>query len=105
MIRRLVKMTFREEEIPVFVALFEQTKEQIRNFPGCGHLELWCQHDQASVFFTFSIWDSPAALDHYRSSELFGQTWKQTKALFAAAPEAWSLDFFSQPEQDSGISL
>ena len=105
MIRRIVKMTFREEEVPAFAALFEQTKDRLRHFPGCKHLELWRQHDQHSVFFTFSIWDSPEDLAQYRSSDLFAQTWKQTKALFAAPPQAWSLDLFSQPEQVSGISL
>ena len=92
MIRRLVKLTFREEEVPAFLALFERTKDRIRNFPGCRHLELWRECDQPNVFFTFSIWDSQSDLDQYRSSELFGQTWKQTKALFAAPPQAWSLD-------------
>ncbi len=96
MIRRLVKLTFREEDVPAFLTLFEQTRNRIRNFPGCRHLELWRQHDQPNVFFTFSIWDSQVDLDQYRSSELFGQTWKQTKALFAAPPQAWSLDLWSQ---------
>jgi autoinducer 2-degrading protein len=96
MIRRLVKMTFREDEAPVFQALFEKVKGDIRKFPGCMHLELWQQHDQANVFFTFSLWESKEALDQYRNSALFAETWKQTKALFAAAPEVWSLEFSSQ---------
>ena len=96
MIRRLVKMTFREDEAHLFQALFEKVKGDIRKFPGCMHLELWQQHGQANIFFTFSLWESAEALDHYRSSILFAETWKQTKALFAAAPEAWSLELSSQ---------
>lgn len=105
MIRRIVKMTFREAEVPVFLALFERTKNNIRSFPGCRHLELWKQEAHDNVFFTFSIWEGPDALETYRKSELFKNTWTQTKALFAAPAQAWSLEFFSAPDQDSGLNL
>lgn len=41
MITRIVKMTFREEEVEAFKALFEERKSLIRNFKGCTHLQLW----------------------------------------------------------------
>jgi heme-degrading monooxygenase HmoA len=43
------------------------------------------------VLFTFSIWDSEAALENYRQSDLFRDTWAKTKALFAEKAEAWSM--------------
>ena len=103
MIRRIVKMTFHEPEIPVFLDLFEKTKDRIRQFPGCRHLELWQQREQPAVLFTFSIWETMEDLELYRNSSLFKDTWKQTKILFAAAPQAWSLELISQPDQNSGI--
>ena len=40
------------------------------------------------VFFTYSVWDSPAHLDAYRNSELFRTTWAKTKAWFADRAQA-----------------
>lgn len=91
MILRIVKMTFRDEEIDVFLTLFNQRKSLIRSFDGCSHLELWQETGSANVFFTYSIWDSEQDLNRYRFSELFKDTWSKTKALFAAPPQAWSV--------------
>lgn len=84
MLIRIVRMTFAAGEIPAFRALFEQTKNQIRQQPGCLHLELWQDADQSRIFCTHSHWQNQAALDMYRRSELFGQVWSATKKLFAA---------------------
>ena len=91
MIVRIVKMTFRPEEIEIFEQLFNERKALIRHFKGCQHLELWQDGNQANVFFTYSIWESEAHLDHYRFSELFKDTWTKTKALFLEKPQAWSV--------------
>lgn len=91
MIVRVVQMTFRPDEVDTFVALFEQRKERIRHFEGCTHLELWQDTKQPNVFFTYSHWVSEQALDHYRFSSFFKETWSLTKALFAAPPQAWSV--------------
>lgn len=91
MILRIVKMTFREECVTDFLALFNERKALIRSFDGCTHLELWQQEGTDHVFFTYSHWQSVQHLDHYRFSELFKDTWVKTKALFADKPEAWSV--------------
>ncbi len=91
MIVRIVKMTFRENEVLHFLELFNSRKDMIRNFSGCSHLELWNDAHQPNVYFTYSIWENEAKLDHYRFSELFKDVWSKTKALFAEKPEAWSL--------------
>lgn len=91
MLKRIVKMTFREEEVPAFLALFEEVKTTIRAQPGCHHLELWQEKNQPNVLFTFSIWENEAALDAYRHSGFFAKTWRRTKALFADQAEAWSV--------------
>ena len=91
MLKRMVKMTFQKDRIPDFLAIFEESKHLIRNFPGCQHLELLHLEGQPEVMFTFSIWDGPEALEAYRQSDLFQSTWSKTKVLFAGKPEAWSM--------------
>jgi len=92
MLYRLVKLTFKEESVPLFLENFERNKDAIRQFPGCYHLELWQQHEpNANTFFTYSHWESEEHLNAYRASELFQTVWANTKVHFAARPEAWSL--------------
>ncbi len=91
-------MTFREAAVEVFVSeVFENSKAQIRAFPGCQHMELLQNTQASNVLFTLSHWDDEAALNAYRASELFGDTWKKTKALFAEKAEAWSVTVVDQP--------
>jgi quinol monooxygenase YgiN len=92
MVKRIVKMTFREEECDTFLALFEQYKHQIRKSEGCKSLKLLRAHHPANVFFTYSTWDDPANLEDYRKSTVFSEVWPLTKALFAAPAEAWTTD-------------
>jgi heme-degrading monooxygenase HmoA len=98
MIKRIVKMTFREEAVPVFVEeVFEKSKAQIRSFQGCRHMELLQNNARPNVMFTLSIWDSEEDLNLYRASALFADTWAKTKALFADKPEAWTLELIDAP--------
>lgn len=91
MIKRIVKLTFREEEVSTFLTIFEESKNKIRSFPGCQHLELLRNEAPENIFFTYSFWDSPEDLDTYRSSDLFKSTWSRTKKLFSDKPQAWSV--------------
>ncbi len=91
MIQRIVKMTFQEEHVANFLAIFEENHHKIRAFKGCYYLELLQDQEQPYVFFTHSHWEDAAALESYRQSELFQRTWAKTKILFAAKPQAWSL--------------
>jgi quinol monooxygenase YgiN len=92
MIARLVKMTFKPEEVARFRELFEGWRVKIIAFPGCEHLELLHDKDDPRVFFTYSLWRDAADLEAYRTSEVFGEVWPVVKGLFAASPQAWSLD-------------
>lgn len=96
MIKRIVKMTFREDAVKTFLEeIFESSKGRIRAFPGCQHMELLQQIGQPNVLFTLSIWDDEAALEAYRQSELFQTTWAKTKILFAEKAETWSVQVAS----------
>ncbi len=85
-------MSFEPSKIEAFLTNFDTKKEHIRNFEGCLFLELYRDKDQTNCFFTYSFWENDAALERYRHSELFKNVWAETKAMFNAKPEAWSVD-------------
>ena len=90
MIKRIVKLTFQKEKIPEFLTIFEESKQYIRQSEGCLRLELLRCANPDNVFFTYSFWENEKALNQYRYSEGFRQTWEKTKILFSDKPEAWS---------------
>lgn len=92
MIIRIVKLRFRESEIPSFLDNFEHIKTDIRTFPGCLRLELYRDTTDIDTFFTYSYWESASDLENYRNSAFFKKVWTQTKAKFAGKPEAWSVN-------------
>jgi len=96
MFTRIVKMEFREEEIDAFLTNFEEIKEKIRTFPGCKHLKLLRDKNEHTIFFTYSRWETVAALDAYRHSELFKSVWSQTKPKFKNKAQAWSVDVLAE---------
>ncbi|PIB31649.1 antibiotic biosynthesis monooxygenase [Gaetbulibacter sp. 5U11] len=89
---RIVKLSFAEENIATFLANFETVKFKIRNFKGNQLLELYQDKTNPNVFFTYSYWDNESDLENYRNSDLFKGVWAETKPLFNAKPEAWSVD-------------
>ncbi|MCB0526734.1 MAG: antibiotic biosynthesis monooxygenase [Saprospiraceae bacterium] len=102
MIKRIVKMTFRPDAVETFVyQVFEPSKNQIRAFPGCRYMELLRQTNEPNVLFTLSHWDDENALNAYRGSALFADTWKKTKALFADKAQAWSVEVLDKPISDN----
>ena len=100
MIKRIVKLTFREEEVEKFLENFEQNKLKISGFEGCRHLELWRDKKAPNIFFTYSYWESEAALNAYRHSDLFKGIWSKTKVLFSDKPEAWSIDVVWEKDKE-----
>ena len=92
MITRIVRMHFRPGQRDAFLNIFNASKHLIRQFDGCQDLRLYNEAGSPEVFFTFSVWTTAAHLDAYRNSELFRETWAQTKALFAGKPQAWSME-------------
>ena len=92
MLVRIVKLSFHEENIPVFLENFELMKEKIRNATGNRFLELYQDKNNKCLFFTYSYWETEQDLENYRQSELFYDVWEFTKKLFNDKPEAWSVN-------------
>lgn len=90
MITRLVKMTFVPEKSQDFRMFFDQIKHKIAGFDGCQQLQLLNDKHLPNVFFTYSIWKDENALENYRNSDLFAETWKKTKSMFEEKAQAWS---------------
>jgi heme-degrading monooxygenase HmoA len=89
---RIVKMHFRKEEVREFQKLFKTVHPKISTFPGCTGVTLLRDINTPEIFFTYSLWNSPDDLENYRRSELFADTWRKTRALFAEKAEAWSVE-------------
>lgn len=92
MIIRIVKMNFQPEKVTEFLEVFHASKQLIRNYEGCSHLELLNDINNPNIYFTYSYWESEMHLDGYRHSDLFAGVWSKTKILFAAKTEAWSVE-------------
>lgn len=91
MFTRIVKMRFKEENVPVFKAHFESVRERVQNQPGCSLVILYQDKKESNLFFTYSIWDKESDLETYRNSDFFKEVWQETKQLFDGKPEAWSI--------------
>jgi heme-degrading monooxygenase HmoA len=91
MITRVVKMTFKPENIQAFKEIFYATQKLIISFEGCNRVDLMRDLNNECVFFTLSFWDSEEDLNSYRQSYLFKNTWSKVKPLFSEKAEAWSL--------------
>lgn len=91
MILRLVKMEFKPDETANFLAYFDTIRDKIASMPGILGLKLYQDESNPNIVFTHSTWLNASNLDAYKNSELFGEVWPKTKALFAEKPMAWSL--------------
>ena len=92
MITRIVKLTFRPENVSDFLKVFQRSNKYISSFEGCSHLELLKDKSDECIFFTYSIWESEAHLNKYRNSELFNRTWGKAKKFFSEPAMAWTLN-------------
>lgn len=91
MIRRIVRLEFHPEKVGEFVAFFTKNREVISSFPGCLSLDIYKDAALENVYYTFSIWESEAALEAYRDSDTFNLLWSYAKQRFSGKPLAYSL--------------
>jgi len=92
MLIRIVKLSFDEKNIDLFLEHFNINKNNIRNFEGCRLLQLLRDKNNPNIYFSYSYWESEEHLENYRNSDLFKSVWAKTKILFNNKPEAWSVE-------------
>lgn len=91
MITRVVKMTFKAEDVQKFEQIFERTADLIQSFEGCHEVKLMRDISSVNTYFTLSRWQSEEHLNAYRASSLFKTIWADVKPLFSEKAQAWSL--------------
>jgi quinol monooxygenase YgiN len=89
-------MHFKPEEVEQFIRIFDQSKDAIRQFPGCLSLRLLRDPVDSCSIQTLSRWESADHLERYRNSPLFEETWAKTKVLFDRKPQALSYDILRE---------
>ena len=94
MITRIVKLTFREDTIEAFLDFFDTINTQVSRFEGCRGMRLLRDKHHPERVFTYSYWESEAALNNYRDSALFGKVWPGIKPWFGEKPEAWTVSTY-----------
>ena len=87
-----MKMTFQADKADRFLQHFDLVSEKIRTFDGCEGLSLVRDRKDERIFFTLSRWSGPEALESYRNSPLFLDTWSKVKPMFDKKAKAWSVD-------------
>lgn len=85
-------MHFKPENIIDFLVIFKTAYPKITAMPGCEGLQLLQDKNIPGILFTYSHWKNEESLEYYRNSELFVETWRNTKALFDQKAEAWSVE-------------
>lgn len=91
-VRRVVRLTIKPDSLDAFIRIFESSKDEISSQPGCLGVTLWQDTRWPNIVTTYSIWVHEDALNDYRNSVFFRETWAKTKPLFAAPPIAHSYD-------------
>jgi heme-degrading monooxygenase HmoA len=90
MLHRIVRLNLREDATDEFLRIYEEVGPRIRSFPGCRHVELWVNREDPLRLATYSVWDGPEALEGYRTSDQFLQTWSRVRLLLADRASAES---------------
>jgi heme-degrading monooxygenase HmoA len=92
MIYRIVKLTFKEEEIAHFFEIFEANKLLIAGAKGCTSMRLMHDLSDRRVVFTYSTWEGENFLELYRASAAFKAFWGTIKPLFLVPAEVSTLE-------------
>lgn len=72
--------------------------------PGCKDVTLLQDTRYPNIVSTLSHWTDESALEAYRNTEFFRQTWSATRKLFAAPPVAESYRAISEDELSRAVT-
>jgi len=90
MIVRLVSLKIQLDKVEEFKQFFETIHDRIREAQGCLSLRVVADLEGLGEFFTVSEWESPAALEAYKNSAFFQETWPRVKSFLRDRPWAQS---------------
>ena len=93
MLLRIVNMEFDPVRAEAFEDLIARTQTGIEAMPGCHQVRLLKGYDDKPTSTTLSWWVHESDLQAYRGSQLFGEVWPKTKAMFSGPPVAWFSDW------------
>lgn len=88
---RIVKLTFTEETLPLFLEYFESIKTIVNTYPGCNGMQMLQDIHDSKICFTYSKWGAESDLNAYRDANQFKEIWGTIKPWFGARAEAWSV--------------
>ena len=89
---RIVKMSFDNDRTAGFIDHFNKIKPTIESMPGCMGVKLLKDIAHPNIYFTYSEWVDENALNAYRETPFFSETWATVKKWFIDKPEAWSVE-------------
>ena len=74
-----------------FEAIYAERNPFKNGVAGCLSVQLMKDINDPNICYTLSEWESNDALESYRASAYFKQTWPMVKSLLSKRAEAYSL--------------
>lgn len=93
---RIVRLTFKQENLNDFRHFFRETSPRIKSFEGCMELQSFQDNELPNVVYTLSRWTSAEHLERYRQSDFFKTTWEKVSRWFDDKPQAFTLAPFGE---------
>lgn len=93
MITRIVQLKFNHDfSWNAFRKLYEERNPATRGVPGCVEVKIMKDVNAPNIYYTVSKWSSNEALENYRSSEYFAETWPMVKSTLAEKANAFTIE-------------
>ena len=91
--KRIVRMTLKNEDaLQAFQNIYAKRNPYKNGVAGCLSVEILRDINESNICYTLSEWETNEALEEYRNSAYFKQTWPMVKALLSKRAEAYSLE-------------
>ena len=93
MITRIVRLTLKDElSLDEFKKLYTKRNPKSRGVSGCLEVRIMKDIKENNIYYTVSKWSNNQALEDYRSSEYFKQTWPMVKSTLAARTKVFTME-------------
>lgn len=93
MITRIVRLTLKDESSQNdFRALYASRNPMNRGVSGCLEVKIMKDINENNVYYTVSKWTTNEALENYRSSAYFKETWPMVKSTLASKTKVFTME-------------